>query len=100
MVAPVIGKCVLLRLADQYTLAAVSAVHDAETADLRAFCLYADGTLGVVELAMITRGPGVNQWSDPPWPAAPTLGSVAGALMPAGQIPNLPPQPLMVIIRW
>lgn len=96
-----VGKVVLLRLPEQYTLAAICAVYDGgESADLRAFCLYQDGTLGVVELPMMARGPGVNQWCDPPWPAAPALSNVAGTLMPATQLAGLPSQPLMVIIRW
>lgn len=95
-----VGSVVLLRLADQYTLAAVSAVHDAETCDLRAFALYADGTLGVVEVARSTRGDGVSQWSAPPWPCAPALDTVQSQLMPVTRMPTLPAMPLMVVIRW
>lgn len=96
----VVGSVVLLRMADQYTLAAVSAVHDADTCDLRAFALYADGHLGVVEIARSTRGDGVSQWQAPPWPPAPALDTVASQLMPASRMPPLPTMPLMVIVTW
>lgn len=99
------GQCVLLRLQNQYTLAAVSADHPDGSVDLRAFCLYADGHLGVTELSGVVKGNGIDQWQDAPWPIPepivpepPKLADVTPVLMPVG---NLPPQlPMMVIIRY
>lgn len=105
----VIGQVVLLRLADQYTLAAVAAEHSPDEVDVRAFCLYRDGHIGVVEMNNIRRGTGVDQWTDCPWPIpepvvvtppTPQLATVAAELMPAAQMPPLPPMPMMVIIRY
>ena len=99
------GQCVLLRLENQYTLAAVGAEHPDGSADLRAFVLYADGHLGVVELSGLWPGPGVNQWSEAPWPIPepvvpepPKLADVQPVLMQAAQLP--PVLPMMVILRY
>jgi hypothetical protein len=102
-----IGQVVLLRLANQYTLAAISAEASSEEADLRAFVLHKDGHLGVVEISSSRRGTGVDQWTEPPWPIPepvappiPELASVAAELMPAASMPPMPPMPMMVIIRF
>lgn len=102
-----IGQVVLLRLAGQYTTAAIAAEYGPDEADLRAFCLYRDGRLGVVELNHLRRGTDVDQWTDAPWPIPepvvpepPKLATVTAELMPAAQMPPLPPMPCMVIIRY
>lgn len=96
-----LGQVVLLRLQEQYTLAAVSAVQSEDVVDLRAFVLYADGRLGVVEISGARRGTGVDQWTEPPPVAPPELRLVHAALMPVGRLPvQPPPMPLMVIIRY
>ncbi len=101
------GQVVLLRLAEQYTLAAIGAQHSDDEADLRAFVLYKDGHLGVCEISNVRRGIGVNEWTEPPWPIPepvvpppPPLATVTAELMPAAQMPPMPPMPLMVIIRY
>jgi hypothetical protein len=102
----VLGQVVLLRLADQYTLAAIVAQPSDDEADLRAFVLYRDGHMGVCEISNVRRGDSVNEWTAPPWPTPepvvpppPQLATIAADLMPAAQLPKLPPMPLMVIIR-
>ena len=95
-----IGKVVMLRLPEQYTLAAVSVEHSPTDADLRAFVLYADGTLGCVEIPHARQGSGVNEWTEAPTAKLPSLDQVAPRLMPVGNLPAMPPMPLMVIIRW
>jgi hypothetical protein len=95
-----IGSIVLLQLAAQYTLAAVSAVHTPDDVDLRAFVLYADGTLGCVEIPHSKRGTGVNEWIDMPNTKLPQLEAVAPRLMPVGNLPAVQPMPTMVIIRF
>lgn len=99
------GQCVLLRLQDQYTLAAVGAEHDDGSADLRAFVLYPDGHLGVCEVNGVQRGTGVDQFTDAPWPIPepvvpelPRLADVQPLLMPVASLPPL--LPMMVIIRY
>jgi hypothetical protein len=103
----VIGQLVLLRLESQYTLAAITAEHTPDDVDLRSLTMYADGHIGVADLAHHTRGDGVGQWIVPEWPAkpvpvapVPTLPEVAPLLMPAQSMPQLPMMPLMVIIRY
>jgi hypothetical protein len=105
----VIGQVVIVRLAEQYTLGAITAEHSADDVDVHAFALYADGHVGVVELAHVQRGVGVDQWQEPPiWPPEPVpvvaspppaLAAVRTELMPVAQLPSLPRMPLMIIIR-
>lgn len=103
-----IGQVVLLRLAEQYTLAAITAEHSVDDVDLRAFALWQDGHLGVVDIAHATRGEAVDQWTPPPqWPppapvapVVPQLSEVKPTLMPAASMPPMPPMPMMVIIRY
>lgn len=99
-----LGQVVLLRLQEQYTLAAISAVQSEDVVDLRAFVLYADGHIGVAEIPGARRGDGVDQWREPPaWPVpvTPQLQTVRAELMPVALLPvSPPPMPLMVIIRY
>lgn len=108
-----IGQCVLVRLAEQYTLGAIAVEHTPDVVDVRAFALFSDGRVGDVVLERLQRGDGVDQWQDaPPWPTpdpepmvvevtppAPLLAAVAAELMPVSQLPAVPRMPLMVIIR-
>lgn len=102
-----IGQVVLVRLAEQYTLGAITVEHTPDVVDVRAFALYADGHIGEVVLRDLQRGPDVDQWQDaPPWPmpeptakVAPPLAAVHAELMPVSQLPSVPRMPLMVIIR-
>jgi hypothetical protein len=104
----VIGQVVLLRLADQYTLAAITAEYTSDDVDLRAFALFGDGTIGLVDIPHAMRGVKVDQWAEPPpYPtpepvaaAIPKLAEVKPNLMHASSMPPLPPQPMMVIIRY
>lgn len=96
-----LGHVVLLRLQEQYTLAAVSAVHSVDCVDLRAFALYADGRIGVVEISGSFRGVEVDQWTDPYSLMTQRLQAVHADLMPVAALPKPPPpMPLMVIIRY
>lgn len=95
-----IGQIVLLRLENQYTLAAIAVERSPDDVDLRAFSMRSDGTLGDVLISGAQRGDGTHQWTDLPWPiAVPELASVAERLMPAEPL-GLPPMPLMVILRY
>lgn len=104
-----IGQVVLLRLADQYTPAAITAEHTPDDVDLRAFALFGDGTIGLVDVPHAMRGTAVDQWQEAPaWPPPapvvapiPQLAAVKPALMHSATIPALPATPpLMVIIRY
>ena len=101
-----LGQVVVLRLADQYTLAAIVAQPSEDEADLRAFALFKDGNIGVCQISNVRRGTGVNEWTAPTWPIPdpivpppPPLATIAAELMPAAKMAPLPPMPLMVIIR-
>lgn len=96
-----IGQVVIVRLAEQYTLGAITAEYTADEVDVRSFALFADGHIGVVDLPHLQRGTGVDQWQEtPPWPAPaapPQLVEVRAELMPAAQLPTRPA--FMVIVR-
>src|SRR6187399_1809668 len=97
------GQVVLLRMENQYTLAAISVQHNDDIADLRALAMYADGSVGMVEIQLAQRGTGVGEWSDTMWPIpapvappTPMLSAVQPELMPAVALPPMAPMPLMV----
>lgn len=63
-----IGQPVLLRLQDQYILAAVSAVADPDTLDVKALILQPPtGSIDVLDVRNTSRGTGIMQWTDPSW---------------------------------
>lgn len=89
----------MLRLSDQHTFAAIAREHSPDEVDLRAFALFADGTIGSVELSNVMRGAGPGQWQEAPSPTTPQLAHVVDRLMPVSALPS-PPAPCMVIVRW